>query len=221
MCYHKNSPKPFDTLVNTFGRLPVHTRDFVRHVVSVPSPNDYAYNFDANVVFFGNTLNSLNVHLHESAHSLDLQNAYPEKPLSSSAKWLNAYRQDSAVPDPYSQTNQVENVAQNTVVASYQKNVPGGFTGLNPNANRIKNQFSTVVAQQKDGGNLLIPGGNCRKRLPNSEAVPVGGTGQAVAAASTEAIGEKPDVSIKDTTLEILPEVSFDTREACNGTVFT
>ncbi|KAL8804871.1 MAG: hypothetical protein Q9200_005647 [Gallowayella weberi] len=219
--YNDDSPESFDALVKTFGRLPVHTRDYVRHVVSVPSAKDYAYNSDANVVFFGNTLNNLNVHLHESAHSLDIQKAYSDKQLSTSAKWLGAYRQDSAVPDPYSQTNQVENVAQNTVVASFQKNVPGGFSKLNPNANKIKNQYSTVIAEQKAGGDLLIPGGKCRKRLPNSESVPVGGTGQTLAAATIESIGDKPDMSIQDTTLEVLPDVPFDTREACNGTAFT
>ncbi|KAL8858946.1 MAG: hypothetical protein Q9178_004625 [Gyalolechia marmorata] len=217
MCYHKNSPKPLNNLVNTFGRLPVHTRDYVRHVISAPSPDNWAYIFDASIVFFGNTLDNLAVHLHETGHALDLGNAYPAKPLSSSDRWRNAYQQDSAVPDPYSQTNQVENVAQNTVVASFHKNVNGGFPGVNPNSRRIVNQYSTVVQQQKEGGDLLIPGGKCRKRLPNNELVPVGGNSRVMG----EAVQEKPDVSIKDSALEVMAEVSYDTREACNGTVFT
>ncbi|KAL8996868.1 MAG: hypothetical protein Q9169_003720 [Polycauliona sp. 2 TL-2023] len=215
MCYHRNSNQPLDALVNTFGRLPIHTRDFVRHIVSIPSDQTYAYNMNGNIVFFGATLNSLPIHLHEAAHSLDLQGAYPSKPLSSSPKWLNAYEKDSAVPDGYSQNNQIENVAQNTVVASFDRNVPGGVAKVLEESRKIKNQYSTVLSEQNEGGNLLVPGGKCRKRLPNSEAVPVGATSRVKGARALEEMAEKPDVSIKDTELEILDEVPFNTREAC------
>ncbi|KAL8991624.1 MAG: hypothetical protein Q9169_007808, partial [Polycauliona sp. 2 TL-2023] len=83
------------------------------------------------------------------------------------AKWTNEYNQDSAVPDPYAQTNQVENVAQNTAVTTYERNVPGGFFGLNPNANRIFHQYATVDTQQRETSppNLLV---RVRRRLASS-----------------------------------------------------
>ncbi|KAI4270971.1 MAG: hypothetical protein LQ337_006347 [Flavoplaca oasis] len=222
MCYHRNSPSPLDALINTFGRLPVHTRDFVRHVVSIPSDGAFAYNLDGTVVFFGTTLNNLPVHIHEAAHSLDLENAYPLKPLSSSSKWLQAYDKDSAVPDPYAQSNQVENVAQNTVVATFDRNVPGGIEKVMKDSGKIKNQYTTVLNQQKEGGGLLVPGGKCRKRLPNSEAVPVGPSSRVMRArAEVEEMGERPDVSFQDKEVEVLEVVPFDTREACKGTAFT
>lgn len=212
MCYHKNSNGPLDDLVNRFGRLPVHTRQYVRHVITLPSANAYAYNSGGNIAFFGTTLSDLNVHVHESAHSLDLLNAYPDKPLSSSQRWQRAYNQDSAVPDPYAQTNQVENVAQNTVVATFDRNVPGGFPGKNPNANRIHNQYTTVVDEQREAGKLLIPGGQCTSRLQNSPAVPVGPG--STEAAEVEAAGGAPDVSLPAGLAVVAPK-EFNTNGTC------
>ncbi|KAL9601450.1 MAG: hypothetical protein Q9219_002516 [cf. Caloplaca sp. 3 TL-2023] len=181
---------PIDDLINRFGRLPVHARQYVRHVVSLPAANGYAYNDGGNIVFFGVTLSDMNVHIHETAHSLDLLNAYPDKPLSSSAKWLNAYNSDPNVPDPYSQTNQVENVAQNTVVATFDRNVPGGFPGLNPNANKIRSQYTLVQTEASNANPtmLLVQGGTCTARLANSNPVPVGAAAATLASAGSEAV---------------------------------
>ncbi|KAI4241317.1 MAG: hypothetical protein L6R40_004623 [Gallowayella cf. fulva] len=218
-------PQHLINMVDIFGRLPVHTHDYVRHVVSIPSTNGYAYNLNANVVMFGSTISNLPVFIHESAHSLDVQNAYKDKPLSSSAKWLSGYNQDTHVPDSYAQTNQVENVAQNTVIESYQRNVPGGFCGLNKDCRKIFHQYATVDTEQREAGNLTIPGGKCRKKLPNSEPVAVAGSTSRVMAADVQAMAAlpvvpKPDVGIK-AHLEILQDVPFDTKEACKGTDFT
>ncbi|KAL8936442.1 MAG: hypothetical protein Q9216_004928 [Gyalolechia sp. 2 TL-2023] len=208
MCYHKNSPSPLNDLVDRFGRLPVHTRQFVRHVITLPSANGYAYNSGGNIAFFGGTLSNLNVHVHEAAHSLDLLNAYKDKPLSSSAKWISEYNQDSAVPDPYAQTNQIENVAQNTVVTTYERNVPGGFFGLNPNANKIFHQFATVDTEQREAGRLLIPGGMCTSRLQNSNPVPISG-----AKVTTQAAGA-PDVALP-AGIAMIAGVDFNTNGTC------
>lgn len=67
----------------------------------------------------------------------------------------------------------------------------------------------------------MIPGGKCRKRLPNSEAVRVGGASRVVGAAAFDDVGEKPDVGIKDAEVEVLEVVPVDTREGCKGTAFT
>lgn len=209
MCYHKNSPAPLNDLVDRFGRLPVHTRQFVRHVITLPAANGYAYNSGGNIAFFGTTLSNINVHVHEAAHSLDLLNAYKDKPLSSSTKWISEYNQDSAVPDPYAQTNQVENVAQNTVVTTYERNVPGGFFGLNPDANRIFHQYATVDTEQREAGNLLVRGGTCTSRLPNSKAVPING-----ASAAAKAV-DAPDVALP-AGIATIAEVDFNTNGTCH-----
>lgn len=208
MCYHKNSNGALSDLINTFGRLPVHSRQFVRHVISLPASAGHAYNDGGNIALFGDTISNVNVHIHETAHSLDLLGAFsPDKPLSGSTKWTNEYNQDSAVPDPYAQTNQVENVAQNTVVTTYERNVPGGFFGLNPNANKIFHQYATVDTEQRetDPRSLLVVGGSCTGRLANSSPVPVAGATTAAAA---------PEVALPAGLVVIKP-VAFSTNETC------
>ncbi|KAL9595398.1 MAG: hypothetical protein Q9219_006473 [cf. Caloplaca sp. 3 TL-2023] len=199
--------------VNTFGRLPVHTRQFSRHIVSLPATSGHAYNDGGNLVFFGDTISNVNVHIHEAAHSLDLIGAfYPDKPLSSSVKWANEYAQDSAVPDPYAQTNQIENVAQNTVVTAYERNVPGGFFGLNPDAGKIFHQFATVDTEQREAAppNLLVKGGACTGRLANSNPVPVASTAVAQPQAAPA-----PNVALPP-GLAAIKGASFNTNETCN-----
>lgn len=117
----------------------------------------------------------LTVFIHETGHSLDLLGAYPQKPLSSSKLWLKQYAKDSHVPDPYSQTDQVEDLAQNTVVAAYDLNVPGGFGTVEPRWREVFHQFHTIETEQMEAGNLLDSGGVCRRRLKNSKAVRVEG----------------------------------------------
>ncbi|KAL8699058.1 MAG: hypothetical protein Q9224_001581 [Gallowayella concinna] len=214
-CYHKSSNGPLNDLVDRFGRLPVHTRQFSRHIVSLPATSGHAYNDGGNLVFFGDTLSNINVHIHESAHSLDLLGAFfPDKPLSSSTKWINEYNQDSAVPDPYAQTNQVENVAQNTVVTTYERNVPGGFFGLNPNANKIFHQYATVDTEQReaDPARLLVPGGTCTGRLANSSPVPISGTATVQAAAAAAAA---PNVALP-AGMTTIKGATFNTNSTCH-----
>ena len=101
-------------------------RQWIRHLIALPDSNTHAYSQGGNIAMF-NKIDSMDLFVHETGHSLDLLGAYPVQPLSSSAEWLDSYNQDEDVPDPYSQTNQIENVAQNTVVAFFDKIVSGGF----------------------------------------------------------------------------------------------
>ncbi|KAL8870958.1 MAG: hypothetical protein Q9174_003117 [Haloplaca sp. 1 TL-2023] len=212
MCHHKSSPSPILNLVDTFGRLPVKTRQYVRHIITLPAENGWAYNANGNIAFFGTTLTNLNVHLHESAHSLDLQNAYKDKPLHSSQKWLSEYAQDSKVPDPYAQTNQIENVAQNTVITAYERNVPNGFHGINKDSKSIFHQWATVDTEQREAGKLLIPGGKCGPRLKNSDPVKISGVAMRIQAQML--LEQKPDVSLSAET-EVLPDVEYSTLNSC------
>lgn len=156
---------------------------------------------------FANIASDMDIWVHESGHSTDLLGAYsPDKPLSSSQNWLDNYNQDSAVPDPYSQTNQVENVAQNTVVSMFDRNVPGGFGTVEPNWNEIFHQYATLEWEADNGGYLLRPGGTCTQRLANSAPVSVGTKRR------SEAVGLVPDVSLSP-NVTVIPPVAFDTRQ--------
>lgn len=104
--------------------------------------------------------------------------------FSSTQKWLENYNQDSAISDSYAQTSatiliardvkttvlipatdQAENFAQETVIALYDKVVPGGIGSVEPNWKAIFHQYATVQDALKDN---LIPGGQCRNRFANA-----------------------------------------------------
>ncbi|KAL8660055.1 MAG: hypothetical protein Q9202_006821 [Teloschistes flavicans] len=211
MCRHKSSPDPLINMIDLFGRLPVHTRQYVRHMIALPDPaGGHAYNSNGNIALFNRIDGDLTVFIHESGHSLDLLGAYADKPLSSSANWLNNYNQDSAVPDPYAQTNQVENVAQNTVVDSYNLNVAGGFAGVEPGWQQIFHQFATVQTEQRNAGNFLVPGGTCTSRLVNSAPVTQSGKRK-----RGVLLGPKPDVALPS-NLNIIPAKEFSTEGSCD-----
>lgn len=58
-----------------FKRWGMLIRKQVRHVLTIPS-DDYAYNANGNIAFFGGTSAILDVAIHETGHSLDLLGAY-------------------------------------------------------------------------------------------------------------------------------------------------
>ena len=199
-------------------------RQWVRHIIALPHPSGgFAYNWNGNIAMF-NIIDNINVFVHETGHSLDLLGAYPNKPLSNSADWNNNYNQDADVPDPYSQTNEVEDVAQVTVVALFDKVVPGGFRKLEPGWNKGKcndsktsgliamanrcpvfHQYATLQAQ---AGSTLVPGGKCTHRLTNSAAVHQ----VAAAAGRVDVLAPMPDTSLSN-DVEVIPPKEFNTTE--------
>ena len=154
----------------------------------------------------------LTVFIHETAHSLDLLGAYTgtNDSFSDSSIWLKNYARDSHVPDPYSQVNQWENLAQNTVVATYNLNVPGGFSGVESKWQGLRYQLSTIGTEQKKEGDLLIQKGLCKKRLANSKVV----LKEEHSRNRVRQLEEPPDVELSD-SVEVIEPADFDTREAC------
>ncbi|KAL3462369.1 hypothetical protein BJX64DRAFT_141726 [Aspergillus heterothallicus] len=187
-CRHKDSSDSFETLVDTFGRIPVRMRSWVRHILTIPGDN-WAFNSNGNIAFSGTTSSNLDVALHETGHSLDLLGAYVDGALSSTQEWLDAYNADSNVPDEYARSNQVENVAQNTVVGIYDKVVPGGFPGVQPNAANIQNQYTLL---QNKAGDQIIPGGVCDRHLENSDTVSASGSSSKRDSKKTRGVSHDP-----------------------------
>ena len=184
MCHHKDSPDPAWHFFENFGRIPVHARSRVRSLISLPDTGDHGYYLNGFIALFDTGTASgtgkkvwsyLFLITHEVGHALDFSNAYADKPLSSSQNWKNAYDQDSKVPDSYAQTNFAEDLAQNTVVAAFDLNVPGGLATLpgNRDWSSFHHQYELVKKEQGDAGGLLRPGGNCTQRLQNSKVVQV------------------------------------------------
>lgn len=144
--------------------------------------------------------------VHETGHSLDLSGAYTDKPMSSSDRWWDNYNQDSNVPDTYSQSNAIEDVAQNTVVAVFNENVPGGFASIEPDYEKISHQYYTLISEAIDvgqGNNLFKPGqsAQCTHRMPPSKPVPVGGS---KARSVHQRRGAAPVVGLSNNVTEIV-----------------
>ena len=221
-------------MINVFGRIPVGARQWVRHIVSLPDrklgpflslhtwcprslihplahSKTSAYNWNSNIAISTRLGDDLNIFIHETAHSLDLLGAYTARPLHTSAAWNHSYAADSHVPDPNSQTSQRENLAQNTVMAVYDLNVPGGLTPVEPGWHGVQHQVDTIEAEQKMRGNFLSDKrgqGRCTKRLENSKVVQVKGRSR------VRVRVEPPDVRLSE-SVRVIEPVAFDTREAC------
>lgn len=91
LCRHKDSNDTLEVLIESFGQVPVHMRQWVRHVVALPDTALHAYNENGNIAIFADFSKDPSVFLHETGHSLDLHGAYAEDPLSSSQFWLSNY----------------------------------------------------------------------------------------------------------------------------------
>ncbi|KAM7203792.1 hypothetical protein V8F20_003798 [Naviculisporaceae sp. PSN 640] len=154
-CRHVKSQTGKMAMVKQFGRLPVGMRDFVRHVISFPSSRPAPYAFaltgPGDIVMFGDASNDLTIWAHETAHCMDQHSgARPLGDFHRTETWIDAFSADTGVPDEYAKTNQIENFAQNVVVAMYDKtnNAKGGIweaPGGCYKVHRIRHQLQTVL----------------------------------------------------------------------------
>ncbi|KAK8117223.1 uncharacterized protein PG998_005504 [Apiospora kogelbergensis] len=179
MCYHKDSETSMDNIAIQFGRIPIQMREWVKHVVTIPDSTGWAYMDGANTIYMKPSDKMQTTMVHETAHAVDLNGGYNGSVLSGSDVWTSNYALDSHVPDPYSRTDTVEDIAQNTVVAVLNENVPGpngGFATVEPNWAGVFHQYATIITQARNtgrGNSMLVPGQNvaCAHRMPNSEPV--------------------------------------------------
>ena len=164
---------------------------------------------------FGDMKDFLTVFIHETSHSLDMLGAYTQQNHtyeSTSDNWMLNYNKDPNVPDNYAQSDMLEDVAQVSVVSAFNLNVPGGFPTVEKNHEKLYYQVATIETAQRNAGNLLVPGGECGKRLPNSQPVQVG--------TKSRMMGKRddlPDVSLAE-GLEVIEPADFDTSTHCKHT---
>ena len=218
MCHHKDSPDVVWYFFEIFGRIPVRARSHVRTLISFPPlPTGGILGYYTNGLIAIITSDDsgtgpketsrLHILLHEVGHALDWGNAYADKSLSALQNWKNAYDQDSKVPDYYAQTNFAEDLAQNTVVAAFDVNVPGGLATLSGNIDwsSIHHQYELISKEQGDAGGLLKPGGTCTKRMENSKLVQVPTSRKRATAMRGMTMMEgKPNLDLAE-GLEIIP----------------
>jgi len=110
LCRCDNANMNIDDVMYRFGEIPVGLRSYVGSALAVYGASCSSGSGGDFIVFSGNCPES--VFLHEASHSLD-------KGSSSTSGWSNAVAQSSCVPDPYSNTNLVEDFAQVNVLVTY------------------------------------------------------------------------------------------------------
>ncbi|KAH7106114.1 hypothetical protein BKA62DRAFT_688889 [Auriculariales sp. MPI-PUGE-AT-0066] len=165
-CRHHNASLSQIDMIDLFGRLPVHERQWIRHVIAVPGGGS-AYMSTADVVFQG-PVGTPSVFQHEVGHAVDF---YKNSVRSSgTSTYLNAISQDSCVPDDYSNTNEIEDYTQVGVLALFEIVTPGGLdvaTG-GPGWRCLVNQKNALDSFQRSDMN---PGGTCARRWADSTII--------------------------------------------------
>ncbi|KAF7563681.1 hypothetical protein G7046_g467 [Stylonectria norvegica] len=190
MCRHKNAGASELDMIDIFGRLPVHMRSYIRHLIATPGLNDGAAAWTwSNGDCVVESAPSVSVLLHEVSHSLDWH-ALPQyqQPFSSSSIWQDNYAQDSATPTSYGRSNWMEDFAENGMVGVYDKVVPGGIGKIESNWNAIFHQYATYQGYL---GDRILPGGTCSNRFSNTAPVSTSSSAKLRVSAKS-----KPDTSI-------------------------
>ncbi|KAJ7577481.1 putative conidiation-specific protein [Mycena floridula] len=173
MCRCNTAATSILQMVDAFGRLPVRYRSWIRHPIVFADDSTHAYAINGEIVFFDSAYEPT-LWIHESSHILD-QFAIPVNGdrYSVSQAWLNTINQDPDVPDPYSNSNSIEDFAQVANIAMFDKIVPGGFGSVEPRWNQVSHQYKAVQGVM---GDLLLQGGTCPRRWADSAIVPVPGS---------------------------------------------
>ncbi|KAH7321847.1 hypothetical protein BKA65DRAFT_407849, partial [Rhexocercosporidium sp. MPI-PUGE-AT-0058] len=164
-CRHRNAPISQASMIDLFGRMPVHERQWIQHVIAIPGANS-AYMGSAIIVFRG-SVGTPSVFQHETGHALDFyKNGFQ---TSARWEWLDAIRQDTCVPDNYANTNAVEDFAQIGVVSLFAIANPGGLDpAFGQTWHCLLSQFTIYNGFQSDS---MSPGGVCTRRWADSAII--------------------------------------------------
>ncbi|KAK6531680.1 hypothetical protein TWF694_002856 [Orbilia ellipsospora] len=168
MCRATNAQLDINTMANLFGRLPLHMRAVVRHSIAVPQSSCSALSYTdiGDTVYYGNC-NTPSVWIHETGHQMDAM-LKPASAESGTQAWKSAISADSCVPDSYANVNDVEDFAQNTVVALY-RSIHGSIpTPSHPGC--FSHQQTLILNKYKT--RYFTYGGMCNGKVPPSKPVP-------------------------------------------------
>lgn len=103
-------------MVDLFGRIPVHERQWLQHIMAVPGGGS-AYARSAVLVFQG-PVGAPSVFQHETSHAVD--GYLTGTGLSPSATWRNAIAADTCVPDNYANTSTLFLNSEKSLLTPYR-----------------------------------------------------------------------------------------------------
>ncbi|KAJ6543560.1 hypothetical protein DFH09DRAFT_1390735 [Mycena vulgaris] len=127
VCRCSDATMDMDTVLDRLGRVPVGLRRYMGVVVVLGGTEPHAYTLtNGDIHLFGDC--AMDTWVHEASHSFDFGTADPH---SGTPDWAQAIADDSCVPDNYSLTNRIEDLAQMVVVKTYallyDGHLPPGF----------------------------------------------------------------------------------------------
>ncbi|KAI4280112.1 MAG: hypothetical protein L6R38_004705 [Xanthoria sp. 2 TBL-2021] len=92
---------------------------------------------DGDIVFENLSSDDVATIIHEVGHSLD-KFAYDEQ-LSFSSDWREKTNKDKSVPNDYAGTSAIEDVAESSIIATYNMLVPGGYPSIESRWEEVRN----------------------------------------------------------------------------------
>jgi hypothetical protein len=133
LCICPDAVMSTNYMIDTMGKVPYAIRLNDKAMISATTGTCGGAASSGDVINFCGENMHVTVFIHESAHSFD-------KGKSGSQEWIDAVTKDSCVPDPYANTNYVEDFAQMVVTWVY-------IVGKGLDKNLGGNQFSCMKYQ--------------------------------------------------------------------------
>ncbi|KAI5461905.1 hypothetical protein BGZ63DRAFT_423228 [Mariannaea sp. PMI_226] len=175
ICRHNRAQMSVIQMIDAFGRMPIHDRQWTQHILALPASSCSAGTGGAVTTFYGPCYIP-SVFVHEFTHTLD---AFANDKTgadnnihvySTTSPYRQAIAKDSCVPDSYANTSPQEDYAQVSVLALYEKVNPGGLDPIGPWRCLVnsKNNLDSII------GSELTPGGTCNRRWADSLIVCMG-----------------------------------------------
>lgn len=121
----------------------------------------------------GNGQSNPAIFIHETGHALDRLAYGNISYLSTKPEYRKEYAKDSKVVDDYAASTFLENVAQNTVIATYDLAVPGGFRSITKDWRSVQHQLNIMKRKQKEAGDILVAYGKCGHRVKERKPVSI------------------------------------------------
>ncbi|KLU85095.1 hypothetical protein MAPG_04127 [Magnaporthiopsis poae ATCC 64411] len=202
-CREKKSKASDKDLADSFGKMPVRSRSYVRHVIGLAGRPDIKFaglwtGPGSDIILVDKP--DIKVMVHELMHAVDhmamaKHTGGTMKPLSGTNLWRSEWAKDPKTVTPYASNGWSDNFAEVGVYALYDKTVPGGLGAIQPKFADVQHQIRTL---QKYAGQTMIPGGSCSARIQPSKAV------LKSAAGGRRKRGLKPDLSFHDDSISVI-----------------
>ncbi|KAI1408250.1 hypothetical protein F5Y13DRAFT_194531 [Hypoxylon sp. FL1857] len=175
MCRHVDAKVDANTMAQTFGKIPLGMREYVKNLEVLKSEKltaAYAASYNDTIAVADDPF-YLYAMAQEMMHSIDwhvkvLTNVNTvDGPTSESSTWRDHHEKSDAVVSTFAKSTWQDNLAETGVLSLYDTVVPDGLPAIQPNWTQIFPQYSLLQAMYRG---IFTPGTktNCTQRLQDS-----------------------------------------------------